>query len=79
MKPEFKLKEIVVNIPNDNDVKLGSNSGQIIAEVLHVGEEQKYYKVGDKIMYSKSIPTKDIEQFGRIIAGEGLIICKIVE
>ena len=51
-KPIFKKKEVVIELPNENNsVSLGSTGGLKTAEVLYVGEQQENYKVGDTILY----------------------------
>lgn len=81
MKPEFKLKEVVIReLKEDSDLNLGSNKEQK-AEVVYVGERQEVYKAGDIVLYNQIAPHVKTKYFGEelsILSDERLIICKLV-
>lgn len=49
-KPIFKKSEIVIEFPAQG-LDLGGQGKYLTGKVEYVGEEQKYYEVGDEVLY----------------------------
>lgn len=83
MKPVFKKKEIIIKAPSKG-INLGGDKKELVAEVLYVGEEQIYYKAGDKVLYihTPSYNDKTIKYFGEEILrfdNEAYVLCQLIE
>ena len=79
-KPIFKKREIVVELPK-NDFSLGADNEEIIATVEYIGKGVINYKVGDTIIFKKSVgsPLKFIGENYWKIENEDYVICQLHE
>ncbi len=78
LKPEFKKKEIVVAMPEQEG--FGMAVEECEAVVLYVGAQQEYYKAGDRILFDRKVG-REISFFKEKlwkIDSEISVICKIV-
>jgi len=78
--PIFKKKEVVVKLPK-NSFSLGSENQEIVSTVEFVGKKVENYKVGDTILFKKSVGSslKFIGEDFWKIESEDYIICELNE
>lgn len=84
VKPVFKKREVVLADPQKSMTDLGGGKKEVVGTVEYVGEEQSYYKPGDKVLINLSAGTdqRTIKYFGKDLIkfeDERGIICQIVE
>lgn len=79
LKPHFMKKEIVVAMPKKEEASFGMAIQECRATVLYVGENQPLYKVGDDILFDRTVG-REIKFFQENlwkIDSEQSVICKI--
>ena len=82
MRPVFKKKEVVLEKQEEGIQLGGGNIAESVGIIKYVGAKVENYKVGDKILYDKSVARLEIKYFGKSllrIENEDFIICQIKE